>query len=405
MDTPIHPWLHQHRANPQALYRQMRATGPLYPTRGPQTGNNIWFVVGYAEAVAILRDDDRFGKNHDRLPPNTAALYGETLSQFRMMDNNMLFMDPPDHSRLRALVHKVFTPKRIEGLRGWVAQMADSYLDAIAGNTVGGDTVDLITDFAFPVPITVIAELLGVPPADRDQFRAWTKELLFGSNLETATIAALAFMSYFHEMFDDRKAHPKDDLISDLVAVEEAGDRLTREELMGMVFLLLTAGHETTVNLIGNGMLALMQHPQAYADLVAAPDLLPTAIEEMLRYNGPVEVATTRWAFEDVTVGDVTIAAGDAVLVSLIGANHDPAVFADPDVFDIRRTPNKHLAFGHGIHYCLGAPLARLEGTVALGALIQRYPNLELATDVAALEWNDSTLLHGMKALPVRLRP
>lgn len=395
--TMIHPWHHQHRANPQALYNEMRLQGPIYGVMGPQTGNDIWFVTGYAEAVTILRDDNRYGKDHHRLPPEKAALYGPTMSQFQMMENNMLFMDPPNHTRLRGLVHKVFTPRRIESLRDQVAALAMTYLDAIET-----PDFDLINDYAFPVPITVIALLLGVPHSDRDQFRQWTKELLFGTSLENATQAALEFVMYFHEMFDTRKARPQDDLISDLVLVEEAGDRLSREELMGMVFLLLTAGHETTVNLIGNGMLALMQHPDAYAALVANPELMPTAVEEMLRYNGPVEVATTRWAFQDIAIGGVQMHAGDAVMVSLIGANHDPAVFDHPATFDIRRTPNKHIAFGHGIHYCLGAPLARLEATIALHALIERYPRLEMTVAVNDLQWNDSTLLHGMKALPVR---
>lgn len=395
--TTIHPWLPQHRANPQALYNEMRRHGPLYGVAEAQTDNTIWFVTGYAEAVAILRDDNRYGKNHDRLPPEKAALYGASLSQFQMMENNMLFMDPPDHTRLRGLVHKVFTPRRIESLREQVTALATGYLDAIET-----PDFDLINDYAFPVPITVIAFLLGVPHSDRDQFRQWTKELLFGTDLESATQAAVAFVMYFHEMFDNRKARPQDDLISDLVLVEEAGDRLTREELMGMVFLLLTAGHETTVNLIGNGMLALMQHPAAYRELVANPERMPMAVEEMLRYNGPVEVATTRWAFEASSIGGVDIRVGDAMMVSLIGANHDPAMFDHPEIFDIGRTPNKHIAFGHGIHYCLGAPLARLEATIALHTLIERYPQLEITIPIADLQWNNSTILHGMQALPVR---
>lgn len=395
----MNPWQYQYRRNPQALYNTLRQHGPLYRTTGPMTGNSVWWVVGYDVAQAILRDDARFGKNHDRLPPHIAGLYAGTPddSPFQMMNNNMLFIDPPDHTRLRSMVHKVFTPRRVENLRERVEVISAEFLAQLPD-----DGFDLINDYAVAVPITVIAELLGIPTDERTQFRQWTQDLLFGESMARATQTGLEFMMYFHNLFDARRENPTDDLLSDLVAVEQDGQHLDQLELMGMVFLLLTAGHETTVNLIGNGMLALMQRPDVYADLVANLDLLPAAVEEMLRFNGPVECATTRWAFEDVTFGDTTIQHGDAVLVSLIGANHDPAMFPNPEVFDIRRTPNKHLAFGHGIHYCLGAPLARLEGTVALRHLLERFPTLTLAVDEDDLQWNDSTLLHGVKSMPVR---
>ena len=266
----------------------------------------------------------------------------------------------------------------------------------------GQHEFDLLEAYGFLVPITVIAELLGVPVADRERFRAWTKALLFGISQDDARVSVLEFAMYMHEMIEERQKNPKEDLISGLVAVEDAGDKLDRQELLSMIFLLLVAGHETTVNLIGNGTLALLQNRDQFDLLRSDPTLIKSAVEEMLRYNGPVETPTPRWAFEDVQFGDQVIAQGDIVLPSLLGANRDPAYFADPNRFDIRRDPNKHIAFGNGIHYCLGAPLARLEGEIAIKTLVRRLPNLELNAPVESLTWNESILIHGMNALPVR---
>jgi cytochrome P450 len=302
-------------------------------------------------------------------------------------------------AKLRALIHKAFTPRMIENLRGRIQEIADNLLDSIEGER----EFDLLESYGFPLPITVIAELLGIPASDRDRFRAWTKALLFGLDEEQGRIAVLEFTMYMHAMIEERQEHPKDDLISALVAAEESGDKLDRMELLSMIFLLLVAGHETTVNLIGNGTLALLQNPDQMQLLRDNPTLIKSAIEEMLRYNGPVETPTLRWAFEDVRMGDTVIPQGDIVMPSLLAANRDPAHFPDPDRFDIRREPNKHIAFGNGIHYCLGAPLARLEGEIAMNTLLRRLLRLELNTHVDDLQWNESLLLHGMKGLPVRV--
>jgi cytochrome P450 PksS len=387
------------RANPQAIYAQMRQDDPVHQVIGPTSGLRFWFITRYEDCIAALKDA-RLGKEfRKKLPPDMVARFGDPEPVYEMMNRNMLFVDPPDHTRLRGLVHKAFTPRMIDNLRPRIQQIADDLLDSF-GST--GET-DLISAFAYPLPITVIAELLGIPISDQDKFREWTRILLFGSSMDDINLTALEFTMYFHEMFDQRRANPKDDLISGLVAVEENGAKLDGMELMSMVFLLLVAGHETTVNLIGNGTLALIQHRDQFDRLRAEPGLIKTAVEEMLRYNGPIEVATERWAFEDVEIGGKHVAQGDLVMVALAGANRDPLMFPNPDTFDIaREDAYKHIGFGNGIHYCLGAPLARLEGAIAINALVQRFPQLDLAVPVESLEWSESLLLHGMRAMPVR---
>lgn len=385
------------RANPYPIYAQMRAANRLTPVIGPMTGNTFWFATHYHDCVALLKDQ-RFGKSiRKRLPPEILERFPPPDPLFETINNNMLFTDPPDHTRLRSLVHKAFTPRMIENLRSRIVEISEGLLDAMQDS----HETDLIESFALPLPITVIAELLGIPVAERDQFRAWSQAILFQVPEQSAA-AAMEFVMYFHALFDERRKNPGDDLISALVQTEEAGMMLSTEELTGMIFLLLVAGHETTVNLIGNGTLALIQHPDQMRKLQADPLLVKNAVEEMLRYNGPVEIATVRWAFEDVAIGDQVIPIGDALVVSLAAANHDPAVFEHPETFDITRDAHKHIAFGQGIHYCLGAPLARLEGTIAIGALVKRLPDIELAVDVDDLAWSEGLLLHGMKAMPVR---
>ncbi len=392
-------WNPKTRANPQALYAQMRREDPIHAAIGPMTGRRFWFFTRYDDCVAVLKDA-RFGKElHKHLTPEQLVGQPVNSDEFAVINRHLLDLDPPDHTRLRGLVHKAFTPRMIENLRGRIQEIADNLLDAVTGE----HEIDLLETYGFPLPITVIAELLGVPASDRDRFRAWTKALLFGLDEEQARVSVLEFAMYMHAMIEERQKNPQDDLISSLVAVEETGDMLSREELLSMIFLLLVAGHETTVNLIGNGMLALMQHPDQILLLRENPSLIRSAIEEMLRYNGPVETPTLRFAFEEVHMEDKIIMPGDVIMPSLLGANRDPAHFPDPDRFDIRRDPNKHIAFGNGIHYCLGAPLARLEGEIAIQTLLRRLPSIELNTAVENLEWNDNLLLHGMKGLPVRV--
>ena len=316
---------------------------------------------------------------------------------FEAVNRHMLNLDPPDHTRLRALVHKAFTPKVIEELRPRIAQIAHDLLDEMAASNAG----DLIEAFAFPLPVTVIAELLGIPAADRDKFRRWTKALLESDSESESRDSAMEFGMYMNALADERHANPRSDILSNLVHAEEQGDRLDRMELLSMLFLLLVAGHETTVNLIGNGTLALLTHPDQHAKLRDNPALIGTAVEEILRYNGPVETPTIRFAMEDVDWDGYRISTGDMLMPSLLGANRDPAMFPDPDKFDITRNPNPHVAFGYGIHFCLGAPLARMEGAIAINALLARFPNLRLDASPDTLEWSDQLLIHGLRTLPV----
>lgn len=394
-------WEAQARANPQEVYEQMRQEDPVWRGIGPVTGNTIWFLTRYDDCVNALKDA-RFGKEFwNNLPPEKARRYGDPPvgdEPWVAINRHLLNLDPPDHTRLRGLVHKAFTPRMVVNLRPRIQEIADNLISTMQNS----HEADLIESYAFPLPITVIAELLGIPVADRDRFREWTKIILFSTDESRTGPAILEFIMYMHQMIDERVSQPRDDLLSALVQAEESGDTLDRQELLSMIFLLLVAGHETTVNLIGNGTLALLEHPAELQKLRDDPTLIKSAVEEMLRYNGPVETTTTRWAFDNVALDGNVIEQGDIVLVSLLAANRDPVVFDDPNRFDITRTPNKHIAFGNGIHYCVGAPLARLEGTIAIQTLVQRLPDLHLAVEVDQLEWSESLLLHGMKAMPVR---
>lgn len=390
---------HAVRANPQAVYEQMRQHDPIWCGTGPVTGNSFWFFVNYEDVVAILKDQ-RFGKNIRKgLPPQIARKYLPEIEDptFAMIERHLLNLDQPDHTRLRNLVHKAFTPRTVTDLKPRIEQIASDLLDDMRH----ASEADLIAAYAFPLPITVIAEMLGVHASMRDKFREWTRHLLFGGDDEAARIAVMEFVMYVNELIEERERDDKGDILTALVRAEESGDKMDRMELMSMVMLLLIAGHETTVNLIGNGMLALFQHPDQFALLKGNPELIDSAVEEMLRWNGPVETPTTRWAFEDVVYKDVFIPRGDIVLPSLLAANRDPLVFDQPNTFDIRRQPNRHVAFGHGIHYCLGAPLARMEGTIAINALLARYPDMQMSVPETSLVWSTNLLLHGVAALPV----
>jgi cytochrome P450 len=316
----------------------------------------------------------------------------------------MLDRDPPDHTRLRGLVSKAFTPKALESLRPHIQQIVDDLL-AHAG---GKGKMDLIEEFAYPLPVRVICEMLGVPVKDHERFKAWGLDIARGldaimlppdSEVGRRSMAGRhALAGYFRELIAERRAAPQDDMLSALIAAEEAGDKLNEEELLATCILLLVAGHETTVNLIGNGTLALLRHPDQLQKLRENPGLIGTAVEELLRYDGPVQ-RTARIPSGDVTIGGQTIGKGEMVMPFLGAADRDPAQFPDPDRLDITRTDNRHIAFGMGIHFCLGAPLARMEGQIAINTLVQRLPKLALATDRPA--FRQSLTLRGLQTLPV----
>jgi cytochrome P450 len=308
-------------------------------------------------------------------------------------------------------VNKAFTVRQVERLRPRITAITTGLLDDMADQGAqrghgGQPEVDLLGSFAFPLPITVICELLGVPPADRDDFRAWSGTIVSDTpSPEVFQAHATAMARYFMALLAAKRQQPGDDLLSALLAARDDEDRLSEDELVSMAFLLLVAGHETTVNLIASGVLALLLNPAELARLRADPALITSAVEELLRYVNPVSNATFRCATEPVELGGVSIGRGDPVLVSLSGANRDPARFGGPDQLDLGRDSSGHLAFGHGIHYCLGAPLARLEAGIAVSGLLARFGSISLAVPAASLRWRPSTLIHGLEALPVRLAP
>jgi len=370
-------------------------------------GEPVWLVTRYADVRAALADPrlykDWAGKmtGPDWVPDEVTGFLAV----------HMLNADPPDHTRLRKLVNKAFTARRIAGLRPRVEEITAALLDSLAERlavleTTGGqDTVDLIEAFSFPLPVTVICELLGVPSHDRDQFRAWSNAILSDQGEPGSFRAAgTAMFHYFTGLVADKRAHPADDLVSALIDERDSEDALDERELIAMLFLLLVAGHETTTNLIATGTLALLTNPGELSRLRAKPGLLPNAVEELLRYTNPLNHATDRFTVEPVEIGGVTIPARQWVVCVTSSANRDPGRFPDPDRLDVGRDAGGHVAFGHGIHYCLGAPLARLEGEVAFRALFDRFPGLSLAVDPATLRWRPSSLIHGLEALPVRLR-
>ncbi|WUT00172.1 cytochrome P450 [Streptomyces sp. NBC_00708] len=375
-------------ADPYPSYDRMRAAGPVHLIRTDEF-ERAWLVVGYEEGRAVLADQ-RFGKDWRALP---GELGGDPINA------NMLEMDAPDHTRLRKLVVRAFTPRRIEALRPRVQEITDGLLDVM----VPEGRADLVDALAFPLPMTVICELIGVPDLDRSAFRKLSNGVVAPANALEEGESIRAMGVYLGELIEDKRRSPGDDLLSALIAArDEDDDALSPDELVGMAFLLLVAGHETTVNLISNGVRALLAHPGQLAALRADPGLLDGAIEEMLRYDGPVETATIRFARERVEIGSRTVEPGEAVLVSLAGSDRDPARFPEPDRFDIRRDTRGHLAFGHGIHFCMGAPLARMEGRIAVRTLLERCPGLEADPEGAPFDWLPGTLIRGVRRLPVR---
>ncbi|MET1071425.1 MAG: cytochrome P450 [Umezawaea sp.] len=384
---------------PHAVHERLREVGPVSELVLPR-GLKVWMVTRYDEARTAL-SDNRFSKDFSRagdifakhLQPDAGRREFE-----QSFAGHMLNTDPPAHNRLRKLVNKAFTARRMEALRPRIQEITDELLDGMAGRS----EVDLLDALAFPLPITVICELLDVPLDQRDEFRAWSGTLLTDSTPEEAKAAGAAMYGFLAALVESKRATPGDDIFSALVHANDDDDRLDEGELISMAFLLLVAGHETTVNLIGNGVLALLRNPDQLAALRADRSLLPGAVEEFLRLDGPINLATFRYSLEEVELGGVTIPAGEIVLVSLLGANRDPEKFPEPERMDITRPTGGHVAFGHGVHFCLGAPLARLEGAIAVGSLLDRF-DIELSGEPETLRWRESTLLHGLEKFPVSL--
>ncbi|MET7429702.1 MULTISPECIES: cytochrome P450 family protein [Streptomyces] len=379
------------RRDPHPVYARLRERGPVHRVRLAMPGGawETWLVVGYEEARAALADQ--------RLAKDSAKTGFVPLDE-QLIGKYLLVADPPQHTRLRGLVARAFTMRRVERLRPRIQQITDELLD----DMLPRGRADLIDSLAYPLPITVICELLGVPEMDRAEFRKISTEVVAPSGADSEHAATVRLAEYLTELIEDKRcAGPTGDLLSDLIrTTAEDGDRLSMDELRGMAYLLLIAGHETTVNLIGNAVLALLTHPAQLAALRADMTLLDGAVEETLRWEGPVENATYRFAAEPLEIAGTRIGRGDDVLIGLTAAQRDGARYADPDRFDIRRDTRGHLAFGHGIHYCLGAPLARLEAGIALGTLLDRAPGLTL--DGEPGEWLPGMLIRGVRTLPVR---
>lgn len=316
----------------------------------------------------------------------------------------MLDQDDPNHARLRALVHRAFTPARIERLKSRIVTLAGELLDKVQAQ----GELELIRDFALPLPLTVIGELLGVSAEDRVRFQRLSQNALLPPttlNIVRMLPAMWLLIRYVRKLLAERCQHPQDDLLTALSQAEESGDRLSEDEQVAMVLLLLIAGHETTVNLISSGMLALLQHPEQLSFLRAHPEQIKPAVEELLRFANPVETATERYAKEDFVLHGTTIRRGELVLAVLASANRDESQFPQPNELVLTRTPNRHLAFGHGGHFCLGAPLARLEAQLAINLLLARLPNLRLAVPAGSLRWRNTPVVRGLSALPLRVGP
>ncbi|MBM3139411.1 MAG: cytochrome P450 [Chloroflexi bacterium] len=384
-----------YQQDPVPAHARLRERDPVH--RSELLG--VWILSRYAEIDEILRDHDRFSSATRRATSGDAARGVQELDV-----PSMLFLDPPDHTRLRALVARAFTRRSIDSWRARIEQIVEELLDELS--EVG--EFDLIERFANPLPTLVIAEMLGVPGADYDRFRQWSdliartlEPTLTAGELQQAMVARDELRAYFAEIAEQRRLEPREDLVSVLVAAEEGGDRLTHEELITMLILLLVAGNETTTNLIGNGVLALLRHPDQLAWLRAHPESADAAIEELLRYDGPVQT-DGRAALEDVVIGGKQVRRGEQVILLLGAANHDPREFVDPDRLDLSRGDKSHLSFGRGIHHCLGAPLARLEGQVAIPAIVARFPGLRLTGERP--RFKDQVVLRGLRSLRVSTR-
>jgi cytochrome P450 len=407
-------------ANPYPAYAWLREHSPVHWTTLP-SGVNAWLITRYADARQALADP-RLSKNpvHHSEAAHAKGRVGIPGERSADLMTHLLNIDPPDHTRLRRLVSKAFTPRRVAEFAPRVQELTDRLIDSFARR----GEADLIHEFAFPLPIYAICDMLGVPSEDQDDFRDWAGMMLrhpgggspgargsqAGGTRGGVARSVKKMRSYLADLIHRKRADLGDDLISGLIRASDHGEHLTEAEAAAMAFILLFAGFETTVNLIGNGTFALLRHPvqrQRLQQALAAGDtaLLATAVEELLRYDGPVEIATWRFATGPLVIGGQPIATGDPVLVVLAAADRDPARFAHPGTLDLSRRDNPHLGYGHGIHYCLGAPLARLEAQTALSTLLRRLPDLRLAVEPTELRWRGGLIMRGLRGLPVEFTP
>ena len=383
------------KADPYPFYARLRAEAPVYRTR-LSIWLSAWLVTRYDDVVFVLKEgpfsNDFFRQRMQHWIPR----------RLHALSRHLLGADAPDHIRLRALVSKAFTPRSVELLRGRIQDVCDELLDTAAKQR----RMELVDGFALRLPLTIIEDMLGIRPQERGRFEAWSKRVAAGMSgalpdLLRGMPALWQSVAYFRELIARRRADPQDDMVTALLQAEEAGDKLSEDEVIGMIGLLLLAGFETTTGLIASGTLALLQHPEQRRRFIDEPALADSAVEELLRYTSPLDLGFFRIARENVTIGSVTIPKGDVVLAVIGSANRDESRFPSADTLDIAREPNKHLAFGAGAHFCLGAPLARLEGRTALTTLFRRFPELRLAEPAEAVRWRKGLAFRGPERLPV----
>lgn len=386
--------------DPYPLYAKMRHAAPLVRGRMLPVGD-AWFATRYEDVAAILKDPERYRSDAREVSGGPGPMEGRFNPKImRAFARSMIFLDGLDHRRLRGLVTKAFTPSKVEELNGRIESIVNDLLDEAERQ----GTFDLMNGFALPLPLRIISDLLGVDPEEEEYFHHAAGCILHLNspwNFIKQLPKLFGLQRFFDRLLTRKRSQPGDDLTSALIAVEEEGDRLSFEELMGMVFLLLFAGHETTVNLLGNGTLALLDHPEQLERLQADPSLVPSAVEEMLRYQSPAQQAGIRYVAEAGEIGGMPVKRGDRVIPLVAAANRDERVFEDPDAFDVGRQPNRHMAFGLGRHFCLGANLSRVEARIAFSVFLQRFSRLRLATDRERVRWNKSPSLRGLTALPV----
>ena len=407
VQAALKAWGRNDRDNPFPLFAQVRELGPVHHVTLAD-GFDAWLVVGFDEARVAL-NDARISKDMHAALASGDGVVAEGLPGPDFA-RHMLAVDPPDHTRLRRLVSSAFSTSRIEGLRPRIQSIVDDLLDALTDRDSDA-TVDLVATFAFPFPFTVICELLGVPDDERSALGDGLVAMLVPTptpaDYARAKEASDSVVAQLHQLVRTKRDQPGDDLVSALIAARDGDERLDERELLSTIFQLIVAGHDTTTTFIGNAVVALLEEPDQLALLRSDPDRLPAATEELLRYDAPVPHSTFRYALEPIDIGGATIPAGAQIIVSLAAANHDESRFTDAERLDVDRVGERHMAFGHGIHHCLGARLARLEGQLALGSLIRRFPQLRLAVQRCELQWGhgDGLVLRGLSELPVILGP
>ncbi|MDM5188874.1 cytochrome P450 [Bacillus sp. DX4.1] len=381
------------------IYKKSRELQPILFVYKGELGTE-WLITRYEDALPLLKDS-RLKKNpenvfsKDELKPFLSIENGDHLTK------HMLNSDPPDHSRLRLLVQKAFTPHMISQLEGRIQKIADYLLD----NVQQQQSMNLVNDYAFPLPINVISEMLGIPTEDQEKFRVWSHAVIASpetpEEIKENEVKLSEFITYLQYLVDMKRKEPKEDLVSALIQAESEGSKLSAPELYSMIMLLIVAGHETTVNLITNTVLALLENPKQLQLLKEKPELIDSAIEEGLRYYSPVEITTARWAAEPFVIHDQEIQKGDVIIISLASANRDENVFVNPEMFDITRENNRHIAFGHGSHFCLGAPLARLEAKIAISTLLRRMPTVQIKGEREKIKWQGNYLMRSLEELPL----